>query len=34
MYEIIDLPSKGWTYPANSVLSTGRIKIKIPTGRN
>lgn len=34
MYEIIDLPSRGWTYPEKSVLATGRIKVKIPTGRD
>lgn len=34
MFEIIDLPSKGWTYPEDSVLASGKIKLKIPTGRN
>lgn len=34
MFEVVDLPSKGWTYPENSVLASGRVKIKIPTGRN
>lgn len=33
-YEIVDLPSRGWTYPEDSVLSSGRIKLKLPTGRN
>ena len=28
MYEIIDLPSRGWTYPEKSVLATGRKKLK------
>ncbi len=34
MFEIIDFPSKGWTYPEDSILASGRVKIKIPTGRN
>ncbi len=33
-YQIIDLPSKGWTYPQNSILATGKIKVKLPTGRD
>lgn len=32
MYEIIDLPSRGWPYPETSLLSSGRMKVKIPTG--
>lgn len=32
-YEVIDLPSKGWTYPDSSTLSSGRIRLKLPTGR-
>lgn len=33
-YEIIELPSKGWTYPQDSILSSGKVKIKLPTGRD
>lgn len=31
--EIIDLPSKGWFYPANHPLSSGKIEIKMMTAR-
>ncbi len=33
-FQSITLPSKGWTYPEGSVLSTGVVKIKYPTGRD
>lgn len=33
MYQIIDLPSRGWTYDQNSPLSSGKLKLKIPTAR-
>lgn len=32
LYQIVDLPSNGWGYPANSVLASGQIKLKYPTG--
>lgn len=33
-YHIIDLPSRGWTYPPESLLSSGQVKLMQPTGRN
>lgn len=32
MYEIIELPSRGWPYPETSPLSSGKMRVKIPTG--
>lgn len=33
-YEVIDLPSRGWGYPEGSVLSSGQVRLKLPTGKN
>lgn len=32
MYQIVELPSRGWSYPQGSVLSSGKVKLKYPTG--
>lgn len=32
-YQVINIPSRGWTYSDKSVLSTGQIRMKLPTGK-
>lgn len=33
-FQIIDLPSRGWGYAQNSPLSSGKIKLRLPTGKD